>query len=117
MTKKANLRRDPITGKMVPFDRSEKKKEIKRKLAQIRKDELRNGNVTAPDVEPMFDDTSRGIKEVSHELQELRQQWVDIGAIKRTGTVGDKMMKKYRRLSLEFWQISGKHPPAIYADL
>jgi hypothetical protein len=119
-SKKPDLRRDPITGKMVKFDRSERVKEIKRARAKIRKDELRNGNVTAPDVEPMFDvevTTQGTIGHAAHELNELREQWVKIGPEKRAGLTGDKLMKKYRKLSLEFWHLSGKHPPPIYANL
>lgn len=51
------------------------------------------------------------------ELSDLRKKWVDIGPSHRAGKTGDKLIKRYRRLSLEYWQVTGNHPPPIYNEL
>ena len=56
-------------------------------------------------------------EEVARQLAELRQKWVNIGPSKRSGITGDKLMKSYRKLALEHWHLTGKHPPPIYDDL
>jgi hypothetical protein len=47
----------------------------------------------------------------------MRKEWVSIGPSHRAGKTGDKLMKKYRRMSLEYWHTTGKHPPPIYDEL
>lgn len=54
---------------------------------------------------------------VAQALADIRQEWVDIGPSRRSGITGDKLMRRYRKLSLEHWHLTGKHPPPIYADL
>lgn len=63
------------------------------------------------------DEKEKRTHEVAAQLADLRQEWVDIGPSRRGGITGDKVMKRYRKLALEHWYLTGKHPPPVYADL
>lgn len=54
---------------------------------------------------------------VAEELARIRSTWVEIGPSDRCSALGTKLSKRYRKLSLEFWHLTGKHPPPVYADL
>lgn len=54
---------------------------------------------------------------VADALAKLRGKWVDIGPSKRAGITGEKLIREYRKLSLEFRHLTGDNPPPIYADL
>lgn len=149
MMPKPEMRKCPITGKMLPFDRSEKRAEVKRARAAAAKQAKRDAekaekakaaklakrskkakaqadkdNAEAQAVlgidmpeDGAHSSDDRSLAVVAEELADLRKKWVDIGPSKRSGKTGDKVMKDYRRLALEFWHMSGNHPPPIYADL
>jgi len=51
------------------------------------------------------------------QLASIRKKYEDIGPTKRYGAEGEKLMKQYRKLSLEFWHVTGKHPPPIHSEL
>jgi hypothetical protein len=92
------LRKCPFTGKMVPFER--------RPVA-----DMINPRPLPPKVKES--ETER----VDFELKRIRSKWSDISSAHRCGKTGDKLMKEYRKLSLEYWHITGNHPPKIDADL
>lgn len=90
------MRRDPLTGKMVP---------VRAKL-----------DLVSP--KPLPQEVAKGeTARVADALADIRQEWVSIGPSKRAGITGDKLMRKYRKLSMEFWHLTGRMPPPIYADL
>lgn len=95
--------RCPFTGRMIP-------KPAKGPGSGMKIDPI--------DPKPLPQEVTKSeLARVADLLAGVRQEWVSIGPSKRSGITGDKLMKKYRKLSLEFWHLTGKHPPAIYADL
>lgn len=93
----------PFTGKMVPF----------------------TPRAVAAPMDPIDTPLSKLPAEVKEkrkdqldkELAGMRAKYVEIGPSKRCGATGVKMATNYRRLSLEYWHVTGKHPPKIDADL
>lgn len=55
--------------------------------------------------------------EVADELAGMRQQWVTMSPSDRCNRPGVKLSAAYRRLSHEFWHLTGRFPPRIYDDL
>lgn len=94
-------RRDPITGEMVEYVPRER----------VVKAPPNPGMGLPAEVIPL----KQG--DLSEKLADIRQEWIDIGPSGRSGAKGSKLMSKYRRMSLEYWHLTGKHPPLIHADM
>jgi hypothetical protein len=93
----------PFTGKMVPF--------VPRAVAAPM-------DIIDTPLSKLPDEVKKPrIEEVTFELAKLRSKFVDIGPSKRCGATGQKMSTAYRKLSLEYWHLTGNHPPKIDADL
>lgn len=92
-------RKCPITGKMIDM-------------------QPRPPRVDVIDPKPLPAEVTTTEKErVAGELSDIRKEWVNIGPHKRSGKTGDALMKRYRRLSLEHWHLTGNHPPPIYDEM
>ena len=89
----------PFTGNMIP-----------RPSRKVRVDIIEAG--------PLPAEVARSEAErVSSELAGIRLEWVQVGPGRRSGATGDKLMKRYRKLALEYWHLTGNHPPQIHADM
>lgn len=101
--------RCPFTGKMIPFE--------PRPVAAP----LKEGKVGPTDMinpQPMLPlIAATRQEELTEELAVLRRRWVELGSNKRAGKPGDTLMKKFRRLALEYWHVTGNHPAALDADM
>ena len=91
--------RCPFTGKMIP-------KPPPRPVA-----------ILPDDDNPLTGSAATRKEELEFEMAKLRSKFVDIGPSKRCGATGTKMATQYRRLSLEYWHLTGNHPPKLDADL
>lgn len=99
----------PFTGKMIPF--------VPRPVAAPMP-EAKVGPIDMVDPQPLLPMiAATRQEELTEELQVLRTRWVELGSNKRAGKQGDTVMKKYRKLSLEYWHVTGNHPAALDADL
>lgn len=93
------MRKNPITGKMV---------RVTPKVTKV--DHVEGGPIPVP---VKVSETAR----VAQELADLRTHFASLDSGRRTGATGEKDMKKYRKLALEFWHLTGNHPPPIHADM
>lgn len=94
---KPDMRRNPITGKWEPIPQ------------KVTVDVIQGDPVPEARKPP-------AIAAVAEELAKMRQDYVALGT-HRFGAKGERAIKAYRRKSLEFWHLTGKHPPPITADL
>ena len=92
------MRIDPITGKRVPV----------RKPVTI--------DLVANEKLPQEVMVAEGAR-VMTELAALRQEWVSMGPSNRCSHKGSAALKRYRKLAIEHWALTGKHPDPIYAEL
>jgi hypothetical protein len=91
----------PFTGKKVPF--------VARPVAT---------KIDIVDPKPLPAEVKQTRKqELEGELDTLRKKWVDIGPTKRAGAAGDKVMKAFRKLALEYWHVTGNHPAGLDSEL
>ncbi len=54
---------------------------------------------------------------LEEEMLAMRTAYVNLIPGKRYGAEGERLSKKYRKLSLEYQHVAGKLPPNINADL
>lgn len=95
--------RCPFTGKMV-------KREPSRKTTL---DLVEGTPPSQLPVEVTVSETER----VAGELASIRAEYAALSPGHRAGITGDKMSKRYRKLSLEYWHLTGRHCLPVYGDM
>lgn len=89
----------PFTGKMIP-------KPPPRPVATLPDDD-----------NPLTGAAGKRLSDLEKEMADIRTKYAALEPGKRTGSTGDRLASKYRRLSLEYWNLTGKHPPKVYDEL
>lgn len=103
MARKTDKIRCPFTGRMVP-----------RPAPRNSRVDLIEG--TPPSQLP--EEVTMSEKErVAGELASIRAAYAALSPGHRAGITGDKLSKKYRKLALEYWHLTGKHCLPVYGDM
>lgn len=103
MARKIDKVKCPFTGKMVP----------RREPRTIKLDMVEGTPPSKLPQEVTMSETER----VAGELASIRAAYAALSPGHRAGITGDKLSKKYRKLSLEYWHLTGKHCLPVYGDM